>query len=278
VTLDNQRFDVASLLGRRLVLFFFNPEVRESSVVAGAVRGIAPQRGKHNFQIYGVAIGSTRARASEFAKQHALDFPIVDDSNAAISQKLGIRVPTALLGVDADGYVIFGLGQFALDAPEAASAIEAQVREALRLPGAEDALAPALGSKPLAPTFRAPVLDVEESFDLAAHRGEPLILIFFLHTCPHCHELLAFLKETLPTLPADERPLLFGIEISGRSEAVRAQLRGDGFDFFPVMFDPDGSIRAAYGVFAGVPDTFLIDAGPHPPACKLGAGARGAAA
>jgi peroxiredoxin len=100
----------------------------------------------------------------------------------------------------------------------------------------------------------------KESFDLAAQRGRPLILTFFLHTCPHCHELLGFLKEYLPTLPADKRPQLVGLEISGRTESVRTQLRTDGFDFFPVVFDPDGKIRAAYGVFAGVPDTFLIDA------------------
>ena len=259
-TLDDKRFDVASLLGTRLLLFFFNPEVREASVVAQTLQAIAPLRGKQNFQIVGIATGSTRARAAEFAKQNGFDFPIVDDSSAAIAQKLGMRVPVALLGVDAEGYVIFGLGQFAVDEAGAATAIEEQVREALRLPTRAEAALPGVGSQPLAPSFQAPILDVKESFDLAAQRGKPLILIFFLHTCPHCHDLLGFLKELLPSLPEDKRPRLVGIEISGRTESVRTQLRTDGFDFFPVLFDPDGKIRAAYGVFAGVPDTFLIDA------------------
>jgi peroxiredoxin len=259
-TLDDQRFEVASLLGQRLLLFFFNPEVKEAAVVAQALEPIVALRGKHNFQIAGIATGSGRARAAEFARSHGFDFPIVDDSNAAIAQKLGLRVPVALLGVDAEGYVTFGLGQFAVDEPGAAAAIDEQIREALRLPTRGDETAPGVGSQPAAPTFRAPQLDAKEDFDLAAQRGRPLILAFFLHTCPHCHELLGFLKQYLPTLPEDKRPQLVGLEISGRTESVRAELRSDGFDFFPVLFDPDGKIRAAYGVFAGVPDTFLIDA------------------
>ena len=51
-------------------------------------------------------------------------------------------MPVALLGVDAEGYVIFGLGQFATDEPSAAIAIEEQIREALRLPARADAAAP----------------------------------------------------------------------------------------------------------------------------------------
>jgi peroxiredoxin len=259
-TLDDQRFEVGSVLGQRLLLFFFNPEVKDAAVVAQTLQPIAALRGKHNFQIVGIAAGSTRPRAAEFAKSQGFDFPIVDDSNAAISQKLGLRVPVALLGVDAEGYVTFGLGQFAVDEPGAAEAIEEQIREALRLPTRADEQEPGFANQPSAPTFTAPLLDARQSFDLAAQRGKPLILTFFLHTCPHCHELLGFLKEYLPTLPEDKRPRLVGLEISGRTESVRDQLRTDGFEFFPVIFDPDGKIRAAYGVFAGVPDTFLIDA------------------
>lgn len=259
-TLDDKRFEVSALLGRRLLLFFFNPETREADVVARAVVAIAPLAGKHNFQIFGIATASNRARAAAFAKQAGLDFPIVDDSSAAIAQQLGMRVPVAILGADAEGYITFGLGQFAIDEPQAQTAIETQLREAMRLPPRAGSVEPTLGSLHVAPTFRAPTLGASETFDLAAHRGKAVILIFFLHTCPHCHELLAFLKETLPKLPEGQRPTLVGVEISGRSESVRSQLQTDGFDFFPVVFDPDGKIRASYGVFAGVPDTFLIDA------------------
>jgi peroxiredoxin len=262
-TLDDHRFEVSKLLGRRLLLFFFNPEVREAELVARAIAGIAPLAGKNNFQIVGIATGSSRARAAAFAKKNGLDFPIVDDSSAAIAQQLGLRVPVAILGADAEGYVTFGLGEFAIDVPDAQIALETQLREQMRLPTRGNSVEPTLGTLPLAPGFRAQTLGASQTFDLAAQRGKPVILLFFLHTCPHCHELLGFLKEFLPSLPEDKRPTLIGVEISGRTESVRSQLQADGFDFFPVVFDPDGKIRAAYGVFAGVPDTFLIDAEGH---------------
>jgi peroxiredoxin len=258
-TVDDQRFDVSSLLGKRLMLFFFNPEIREAAVVADSVAAVSPLRGKHNFQIYGIATGASRPKAVEFAKQHHLDFPIVDDSNAAITNKLGLRLPVALLGVDAEGYVTYGMGQFATEEPDAEAAIETQIREALRLPARGDAVEPGPGEEPLAPNFKVGLLDSDKTFELAAQRGKAVVLLFFLHTCPHCHELLGFLKETLPAIPEDKRPFLIGIEISGRPDSVREQLKNDGLDFFPVAFDLDGKIRAAYGVFAGVPDTFLID-------------------
>ena len=68
------------------------------------------------------------------------------------------------------------------------------------------------------------------------------------------------MKESLAELPDDQRPVLVGIEVSGRTAAVRETLAELGLDFFPVLFDDDGSIQAAYGVFGGVPDIFLIDA------------------
>ena len=43
-----------------------------------------------------------------------------------------------------------------------------------------------------------------------------------------------------------------GVEVTGKTYAVRESLRNLDLDFFPVLFDDDGSIRADYGVFAGV--------------------------
>jgi len=90
-------------------------------------------------------------------------------------------------------------------------------------------------------------------------RGKPLLLLFFLHTCPHCHEALAFLKKALAEMPEDKRPLLVGLELTGQSDAVRETLRKDGLNFFPVLFDDAGKVQAAYGSFAGVPDLVMID-------------------
>ena len=258
-TLEAETLEVSSMLGKRLVVFFFNPEVEAAIPAAKAVGEISKLRGKYNFDILGVATGSNRETTVSFAKANGIDFRVLDDSSAAIARRMGLRQPMALIGVDADGYILFGIQQLMSHAPDPERAIESQIREALRLPTLASESEPILGNRPTAPLFSVDLLDRQERFDLAAHRGEAVILIFFLHTCPHCHHTLAFFREALAELPADQRPTLIGIEISGRTDAVRRALKDKNLDFFPVAFDDDGSIQGEYGVFGGVPDTFFVD-------------------
>ena len=263
-TLDDQRLEVSSFLGRRLVMLFFNPDARDAEVAVRAIEAVGDLRGKHNFAIVGVAMGSSREKARSFAQRLGISFPVLDDSSAAIAGRLGLRAPVALLGIDAEGYVTFGLPEFSAADPSAGRSLEQLVRDSLRLPGAEGPQ-PLDGDHPVAPVFRAKVMDSDESFDLSAARGRPVVLVFFLHTCPHCHEALRALKtaladEAFAALPEARRPVVVGVEITGRTLAVRESLKEEGLDFFPVVFDDDGSLRNDYAVFGGVPDIFLIDA------------------
>lgn len=258
-TLDNERLDVSSLLGKRSVLFFFNPEVPEAAPAAAAVAEISKLRGKHNFEVVGVATGSDRKTVVAFVEEHNIDYRVIDDSSAAIAGRLRLRRPMMILGVDAEGYVTFGIERFGSKAPESSIATEDQLRTALRLPAISNAVEPVLGNRPIAPLFAADIMDSDERFDLAEHRGEAVIVIFFLHSCPHCHETLSFFREALEELPKDKRPVLIGVEVTGKTGAVRRSMKEENLDFFPVIFDDGGSIRNDYGVFAGVPDTFFID-------------------
>jgi len=259
-TLEGEKLEISSLLGRRLLVLFFNPEVPQSETLVRAVRGIEGLRGDHNFQIVGVATGSETTTAEAFARDEGLDFPVIDDSRGAITRRLGLRSPVAVLGVDGDGYIVFGFTQVPSGGEEAARAVEGQIRSALRLPERDAPAQPVLGARPEAPHFTAEGLDREEPFDLADHEGRPVALMFFLHTCPHCHHALEAAKASLAELPEDSRVLFVGVEVSGRTAAVRQELARQDLDFFPVLWDRDGSLREAYGVFAGVPDIVLIDA------------------
>jgi peroxiredoxin len=259
-TLDGQKLSISSLIGRRLLIFFFNPDVADAPTVTAAVRDVAGLRVKHNFEIVGVAIASTREKAAAFARDQRIDFPVIDDSDGSITRQLGLRSPLLMLGVDSEGYVVFGITHFPTDEADADEVVSAMLRDALRLPRKVAGVEPELGTRPAAPPFRVEILDSDAPFDLAAHRGEPVLLIFFLHTCPHCHEALRALKQALAEMPEDQRPPLVGIEISGRTQPVRENLLEEKLDFFPVGFDHDGSIRRAYGSLGGVPDIVLIDA------------------
>jgi peroxiredoxin len=260
-TLDGHAFAASDLLGKRAVVFFFNPEVPEAGPAADALAHVAPLRGSENFAIVGVALGSGGAAARKFAAAHGLDFPIVDDSSGEIAGRLGLRAPVALVGVDPDGYVIFAHGGVPPGSvPDPTAVEESQLRESLRLPAGAGQLEPTLGSRPNAPVFEAQRLWGGKPFRLADLRGKPVILMFFLYTCPHCHHALEFLRDELPKLPAESRPQLIGVSVSGSPAAVKERLEADHLDFFPVLADDDFSLRTKYGVVGGVPDIFLIDA------------------
>ena len=255
-TLEGKRFEVRDLLGRRALLFFFNPEVDDADDAARAVAELADERGDHNFQILGIAIGTDVRTAQTFVDRHGFEFPIVDDAGGEIATTLRLRQPLLFVGVDPAGDIAFSMPGSFPGAPDAAAVIEANLRESLRLPTASTELG---AKRPLAPQFTADRMRGGERFDLAAERGRPIVLIFFLDTCPHCHDALNFLKTALPDIPEEKRPKLVGVSVRNRPYTVENALKEADLDFFDVVFDADYAIRDAYGVMAGVPDTFLID-------------------
>jgi len=256
-TLAGTRLSISSMIGRRMLLFFFNPETEPAGKVADAVVQIAKQAQSHNFRVVGVGIGSDRSHVREFSTAHGVDFPVIDDSNGHITSLLGLPGPILLLGADAEGYVTFVLQGFDTTAPDAEQVIADRLREALRIP------APPHGGKlvqhPKAPTFRTEDID-GKPFDLAALDGKPKIVMFFLHTCPHCHKALAFLEKALAEMPEAKRPALVAISVQNRPSAVRIALSEAGLDFFTPLLDPGGEIAEKYGLASGVPDIALVDA------------------
>ena len=257
--IDGERISVSQLIGKRLLLFFFDPEVGEARVVGRAVASVAAERGGHNFDILGVATRGSRDDARSFVEELGIEIPVLYDTGVGLASLLDIRAPAALVLADANGYLIDGSSSFPSEGENPSAVVESQIREWLRLPIEDAAAVSVLGKRPEAPLFSATRLDGGERFELAALRGKPVVLMFFLPSCPHCHHALRFFREALALLPEAKRPVLVGVLAMNRSIGVREQLERDQLDFFPVLLDPDRSIRTAYGVMAGVPVTFLID-------------------
>ena len=253
--LDGAPVNLSSWVGQRTLIFFFNPEVPEAVTAARAVASIAGERADQNFQIQGVAQGAPSAAAKHFLAAHALDIPTLADQGGGLSRRIGLRSPVALVVVDAEGSIIGGSDYIPKQGQDPAGIIESQLRQWLRLPEPDS-----LEDHPMAPLFEADRLEGGKRFKLADLRGRPVVLIFFLHTCPHCHEALGFLKQALQKIPESARPTLIGVSVVDRVIAVRQRLKEDGLDFFPVLLDGDASIRSAYGAMLGVPVLLLIDA------------------
>ena len=255
--LDGVPWRTADWLGKRTVVFGFDPAQPASTTVARALAAVASERGPQNFEIVGVARSAGAEAPRNLLTLERLPIRTLLDPSAELAQRVGLRQPVWLLITDPEGNLVFGEEYLPEEGPDPAGSVEQILRSQLRLPGRNDA---SLAALPLAPSFSAERLEGGARFELASLRGKPAILVFFLHTCSHCHEALRFLKEALAALPETERPALVAISIADRTWSVLEALKQEGLDFFPVLLDADASIRSAYGALQGVPVVFLLDA------------------
>jgi peroxiredoxin len=257
-TLAGDRLEMSQLIGKRLLLFFFNPEQPNIEVVAHAVVDVAKQGQRNNFTVVGIGIGSTTSKVRSLAESTGMDFPVIDDSNAQITRRLRLQGTMLVLGADAEGYVKFVHPGFNIERPDSQQQIARVLRSSLRISSPADPQGDLL-ARELAPEFETEDID-GKPFSTKEIAGKPKIIIFFLHTCPHCHSALAFFKQQLPKIPVESRPELVAISLQNRPSAVRVALADEGLDYFRVLVDPGQKLVQLYGLKGGVPDITLVNA------------------
>lgn len=257
-TLEGKPLVLGDLIGRRFVLAFITPGP-DAEGLGSALRAIQDERSEFNFEIVGILAPGSGAEGRRWVEKHEYSFPVATDQPGGLAARLRLGgQPAAAMVVDAEGYVVAGQS-LAAPGDDAAELVEGALRDMLRLPKAELAGTPTLGDYPAAPAFEAPPLEGGDPVTLESLRGKPLVLIFFLHTCPHCHDALGDLRDVLAGLPEASRPALYGVSMAARTAEVRAQLAELDLDFFPVLIDPKNEIREAYGATRGVPVIYFID-------------------
>lgn len=258
-TVAGTHLSMRELLGSRVLLFLFNPELEAATPVAMAVDRLAALRAPRNFQIVGVGVGSESATLSRFVRNAELDFPVIDDSDGAITRLLRLRAPIAVLGIDAEGYMSFGIGSFPREGA-VADAVESRLREALRLPEAPGGGVGRLLDRPEAPELG--VISMADGGILKTESlgGRAAVVIFFLHTCPHCHKALAALETILDSIPEPERPRRVAVSIQNDPAGVRRSLQDLGLEDLDPYLDPEGRATERWGVTGGVPVVLVLDA------------------
>ncbi|MBW2423074.1 MAG: redoxin domain-containing protein [Deltaproteobacteria bacterium] len=258
-TIAGTRLAMRDLLGSRVLLFFFNPEIEQARPVAEAVGRVAALAGDHNFRVVGVGIGSSPEALSGFARSQDFSFPVLDDSGGEITNTLRLRAPIVILGVDPEGYMSFALGSFPEEGDVVAT-VETSLRERLRLPDADATRAGELYAYPAAPALGVIAMSNGEVLETAELAERAAVVIFFLHTCPHCHKALGALKTTLALIPEAQRPRLVAVSVANDSRGVRRALDELGLDYFDPYLDPSGEALDRWGVTGGVPVVLVLDA------------------
>jgi cytochrome c biogenesis protein CcmG/thiol:disulfide interchange protein DsbE len=105
-----------------------------------------------------------------------------------------------------------------------------------------------------APTFTGETLD-GETFNLANHRGEWVLVNFFATWCTECrveHPQLVSFAEAHAGDPVQ----VVSVAFSDQSDAIRQFFAEQGGDW-PVVASGTGSVALDYGV-TGVPETYVV--------------------
>ncbi len=253
--LDSGRGGTDLLRDRRGLIFVFAARDQGADLFGELVGRIREEAQRANIALLGLSRDAEPERARRFVERHQLDFPILDDPQGRLARRLPV-VPekAAVLISDAQGYLVFGLA--GTEAGAAPTAYEDLLRQALRLPERGGGATPALGMRPGAPAFAVRDLEGEglSRTDLAGKVG---VLVFFLHTCPHCHDALRFLDRFARELGRDDL-VIVPISVQHEKGAVEGMRKELGIQL-ALYLDPGGGARDAYGHLGGVPETFVID-------------------
>ena len=113
-------------------------------------------------------------------------------------------------------------------------------------------------AKPLpAPDFKLPDMN-EKKHALKQYRGKVVLVNFWATWCPPCIREMPSLEKLYQKF--SDKPFVMLAINQWEDEEKVFEFMGqlDTFPTFPILFDPDSTVSAAYGV-QGLPSSFIID-------------------
>ena len=111
----------------------------------------------------------------------------------------------------------------------------------------------------VAPPFTLPIYGGGESgsIDLRTLRGHPAVLNFWSESCPPCRAEMPYLERIYTQYGAHGEFALLGINQADPKDDI-APFGREYRITYPLLFDPGGTVNAAYSVTA-IPTTYFID-------------------
>ena len=285
-TIDGWEFNFIEVNARRrIIVFLFDPSGKGAASAARAAQRLYQDRHAHNMEVLGVMMppalwatppgelfGLSRLLAVARGWRTAMGatFPCVIDPAGAIANRyLGAAKVT-----DRNYRTTFfvfpryarrteGLSVGTYHARQSAEPEGFLYRSVLYQFGIEPTagIEPLVGDYPKAPD--AVLTDIKgKTHRLSSYRGDVVVLVFLMRTCPRCKIQLAYLEQMWKRYGPSARPsgaalrvLAVATDVVG--EKLKKLVAERGYTF-PVAGDSDWKIRGAFRFRGGVPDTFVI--------------------
>jgi peroxiredoxin len=257
-TVSGERAGTDLVAGRRAILLVFGSSDPDADRAAALLEGIRSDAERANVALLGVTRDRDPVLANHFLKRHGFDFPTIFDADGSISAKLRVPPGTAsLVLVDAQGYILGSLSGLASQPASDDATYGIEMRRVIGLAPPDTAATPTFGVLPAAPPFEVASLDGKSSAKLADYAGKVLVFVFFLPTCPHCHEVLKYLDALSKKLASPDLAIV-PVSVSDKKYVVE-EMVSDLKLSFPAYLDPNAKAQGAYGFQRTVPEVFVID-------------------
>jgi peroxiredoxin len=257
-TLDGGRASTDLLQKRRGLILVFASTDPDADRVAALLEDVREEAAGANIALLGVSRDPNPELARRFLSTHGFEFPAIADRDGQISRKLRVRpASSSLLIVDGQGYVIGGIAGLSEQPKDQDAVLAGELRRLLHLEPKSTAATPLLGVRPKAPDFDVVGLDGKTHLTLNQLDGKVVVLVFFLPTCPHCHDALKFLDGLQKQLASAELAIV-PVSVSDRKYVVEEMVSDLGISLVAYL-DPTKSARTAYAFKQGVPEIFVID-------------------
>jgi peroxiredoxin len=253
--LDGNSASTDLLLGRRALLFLFSSGDDEATLFMDSIKRVAADARAANIALVGISRDREPRAARAFLRTHAVDMPVFDDSNGAISRALAMPAnQTIVMLIDSGGSIAAAFP--GPSGPTEAEGYDAVLRELLHLTASANAIEPTLGVRPTAPAFSVQTL-AGEALALSDLSGKVAVVVFFSPTCPHCHEALKFLDQLRRQI-ASEKLAIVPISVQA-NRVLLEQMAADLSLDLTIYLDPGGTAASDYAHRGTVPDTVIID-------------------
>jgi peroxiredoxin len=257
-TVDGGRASTDLLQNRRAVVFVFSAGDPDADRAAALLERLRPSAERANVGLLGVTRDTDPVIARHFLKRFGFDFPTIIDTTGNISARL--RVPpgaASIVLVDGQGYIVGVLAGLAAQPATEDEALGNELRRLLDLAPEDNVATPTFGVLPAAPPFEVTSLDGKGAAKLTDYSGKVVVFLFFLPTCPHCHEMLKFLDAFAKKLASPDLAIV-PVSVSDKKYVVE-EMVSDLKLSFPAYLDPAARAQGAYGFQRTVPEVFVID-------------------
>ena len=252
-------FDTERYKGKIIMLLAYSIDNPRAGEAVKFMQDMYRIKGEYNLEVLGLNLNDNRTEeVVKFNQQQNVTFPLLLENPQATAQGLNLVDDLSLYFYNKQGQLMSKLA--AAHVPPQTNfsqALHVYVNRIIKI-GFIPSDEPVLGDRPLAPFFEATAMDNTTMNIKQFYEKKPVVLVFFSPSCPHCHDLLAFLNSLIVGEEFKDRFFLIAVStLNQESTAKFFQTQGYAF---PVVLNTDNRISSLFPSFSGaVPMGYILD-------------------